>query len=145
MSNNDKVILKNLLLYLKTKSLTSENVFKRESREIDEMMMDLLAVFQRYHDNAPEQDKQALSSMLDLVLLVSQQVHFSHRQAESTINDFKNYVMGLEGCYKSVDGEFEKTVTQPAEREAEAKDREEEERSKALSEYSKKARPRFYE
>jgi hypothetical protein len=145
LSSNEKVILKNLLLYLKTKSLTSENVFKRESREIDNMMMDLLGVFQRYYDNAPDADKQALSSMLDLVLLVSQQVHFSHRQAESTINDFKNYVMALEGSYKSVDGDFEKTVTQPAEREAEAKDKEEEERSKALSEYSKKVRPRFYE
>ena len=38
-----------------------------------------------------------------------------------------------------------KSVAQPAEKEAEAKDKEEEERAKAIEEYSKKVRPRFYE
>ena len=42
-------------------------------------------------------------SMLDLIILVSEQVHSSHRQAESTIGDFKNYVTALEGSFKSVD------------------------------------------
>jgi len=138
-------VLKNLLLYLKTKSLTSENVFKRETREVDEMFMDLLGVFQRYYDTAPEKDKQTLRSMLDLIIIVSEQVHSSHRQAESTIGDFKNYVTALEGTYKSLDGDFEKAVKEPAEKEAEAKDREEDERAKAIEEYSQKVRPRFYE
>ncbi len=145
MSSDDRAVLKNLLLYLKTKSLTSENVFKRETREVDEMFMDLLGVFQRYSDNAPEADKQTLRSMLDLIIIISEQVHSSHRQAESTIGDFKNYVTALEGTYKSVNGDFEKSVTQPAEREAEEKDKEEEERAKALEEISRKVRPRFYE
>jgi hypothetical protein len=69
------------MLYLKTKSLTSENLFRWETREIDEMFMDLLGVFQRYYDHAPETDKQPLRSMLDLIILVSEQVHASHRQA----------------------------------------------------------------
>lgn len=145
MSNNDRAVLKNLLLYLKTKSLTSENVFKRETREVDEMFMDLLSVFQRYYDNAPEADKQTLRSMLDLIIIISEQVHSSHRQAESTLGDFKNYVTALEGTYKSVDGDFEKSIAQPAVREAEEKDREEEERAKAIEEISRKVRPRFYE
>ena len=133
------------MLFLKTKSLTSENMFKRETREVDDMFMDLLSVFQRYYDQAPEADKQTLRSMQDLIILVSEQVHASHRQAESTISDFKNYVTALEGCYKTVDGDFDKTVAQPAEKAAQTKDKEEEERAKALEEYSKKARPRFYE
>ena len=145
MSIDERGVLKNLLLYLKTKSLTSENVFKRETREVDEMFMDLLGVFQRYYDTAPEKDKQTLRSMLDLIIIVSEQVHSSHRQAESTIGDFKNYVTALEGTYKSMDGDFEKVVTQPAEKEAEAKDKEEDERAKAIEEYSQKVRPRFYE
>ena len=145
MSNSERGVLKNLLLYLKTKSLTSENVFKRETREVDEMFMDLLSVFQRYYDTAPEKDKQTLRSMLDLIIIVSEQVHSSHRQAESTIGDFKNYVTALEGTYKSLDGDFEKSVTEPAEREANAKDKKEEERAKAIQEYSQKVRPRFYE
>ena len=145
MSSCDSVILKNLMLFLKTKSLTSENMFKRETREVDDMFMDLLSVFQRYYDQAPEAGKQTLRSMQDLIILVSDQVHASHRQAESTISDFKNYVAALEGCYKTVDGDFDKTVAQPAEKEAEDKDKEEEERAKALEEYSRKVRPRFYE
>ena len=145
LSSCDTAILKNLMLYLKTKSLTSENVFRRETREIDEMFMDLLSVFQRYYDHAPESDKQTLRSMLDLIILVSEQVHASHRQAESAIGDFKIYVTALEGSYKNVDGDFDKSVAQPAEKEAEAKDKEEEERAKAMEEYSKKVRPRFYE
>jgi len=145
LSTDERSVLKNLLLYLKTKSLTSENVFKRETREVDEIFMDLLSVFQRYYDTAPEKDKQTLRSMLDLIIIVSEQVHSSHRQAESTIGDFKNYVTALEGTYKSMDGDFEKTVAQPAEREAEAKDKAEEERAKAIEEYSQKVRPRFYE
>jgi hypothetical protein len=145
MSIDERGVLKNLLLYLKTKSLTSENVFRRETREVDEMFMDLLGVFQRYYDTAPEKDRQTLRSMLDLIIIVSEQVHSSHRQAESTIGDFKNYVTALEGTYKSVDGDFEKAVTQPAEKEAEAKDQEEEERAKVIEEYSQKVRPKFYE
>jgi hypothetical protein len=133
------------MLYLKTKSLTSENIFRRETREVDDMFMDLLGVFQRYYDKAPEVDKQTLRSMLDLIILVSEQVHSSHRQAESTIEDFKNYVTALEGSYKVVDSDFEKVVARPAEREAEEKDKEEEERAKALEEYTKRARPKFYE
>ena len=133
------------MLYLKTKSLTSENLFKRETREVDDMFMDLLSVYQRYYDHAPEADKQTLRSMLDLIILLSEQVHTSHRQAESTIGDFKMYITALEGSYKSVDGDFDKTVAQPAEKEAEEKDKEEEERAKAIEEYSKRARPKFYE
>ena len=145
MAQCDSAILKNLMLYLKTKSLTSENLFKRETREVDDMFMDLLSVFQRYYDHAPEVDKQTLRSMLDLIILVSQQVHTSHRQAESTIDDFKIYITALEGSYKSVDGDFDKSIGQPAEKEAEAKDKEEEERAKSIEEYSKKVRPKFYE
>lgn len=145
LSSCDSAVLKNLMLYLKTKSLTSENMFKRESREVDEMFMDLLSVFQRYYDHAPDADKQSLRSMLDLIILVSEQVHASHRQAESSISDFKIYVTALEGSYKNVDGDFDKSVAQPAEKEAEEKDKEEEERSKAIEEYSKKVRPKFYE
>ena len=145
MSHCDSAILKNLMLYLKTKSLTSENLFKRETREVDDMFMDLLSVFQRYYDHAPEVDKQTLRSMLDLIILVSQQVHTSHRQAESTIDDFKIYITALEGSYKSVEGDFDKSIGQPAEKEAEAKDKEEEDRAKAIEEYSKRVRPRFYE
>ncbi len=133
------------MLYLKTKSLTSENLYKRSTKEVDDMFMDLLGVFQRYYDQAPESDKQTLRSMLDLIILVSQQVHTSHRQAESTIDDFKIYITALEGSYKSVVGDFEKTIAEPAEKEAEAKAKEEEERAKALEEYSKQARPKFYE
>jgi len=62
------------MLYLKTKSLTSENMFKRETREVDDMFMDLLSVFQRYYDQAPESDKQTLRSMLELIILISEQV-----------------------------------------------------------------------
>ena len=145
MSTSDRAILKNLLLYLKTKTLTSENMFKRETKEVDDMFMDLLSVFQRYYDHAPEADKQTLRSMLDLIILVSEQVHSSHRQAQSTIDDFKNYITALEGSYKSVDGEFDKSVAEPAVREAEEKDKEEEERAKAIEEYTKRARPKFYE
>ena len=133
------------MLYLKTKSLTSENMFRRGTKEVDDMFMDLLSVFQRYYDQAPDSDKQTLRSMLDLIILVSEQVHSSHRQAESTIGDFKIYVTALEGSYKNVDGDFDKTVAQPAAKEAEAKDKEEEERAKAIEEYSKRARPKFYE
>lgn len=133
------------MLYLKTKSLTSENMFKRETKEVDDMFMDLLSVFQRYYDKADEADKQTLRAMLDLVILLSEQVHASHRQAESTIGDYKNYVTALEGCYRSVDGEFEKSVAEPAEKAAEETDKEEEERAKAIEEYTKRARPKFYE
>jgi hypothetical protein len=133
------------MLYLKTKSLTSENLFNRETKEVDDMFMDLLSVFQRYYDHAPESDRQTLRSILNLVILLSEQVHTSHRRAESTIDDFKIYITALEGSYKSVDGDFEKTVAKPAEKEAEEKDKEEEERAKAIEEYSKKARPKFYE
>jgi undecaprenyl pyrophosphate synthase len=133
------------MLILKTKSLTSENLFKRETREVDDMFMDLLSVFQRYYDYAQDSEKQSLRSILDLIILLSEQVHTSHRQAESTIDDFKIYITALEGSYKSVDGDFDKTVAQPAEKEAEEKDKEEEERDKAIEEYSKRDRPRFYE
>ena len=133
------------MLILKTKSLTSENLFKRETREVDDMFMDLLSVFQRYYDHAADADKQTLRSILDLIILLSEQVHTSHRQAESTIDNFKIYITALEGSYKNVDGDFDKTVAQPAEKEAEEKDKEEEERAKALDEYSKRARPKFYE
>jgi len=133
------------MLYLKTKSLTSENIFKRETKRVDEMFIDLLAVFQAYYDKAPESDKLILRSMLDLMIIVSEQVHSSHRQAESTMSDFRNYVAALEGCYRSIDGDFDKAVSQPAQEQAEAKDREEEERSKAMEEYTKRGRPKFYE
>ena len=109
------------------------------------MFMDLLSIFQRYYDQAPDADKQTLRSMLDLIILVSEQVHSSHRQAESTMSDFKNYVTALEGCYRTVDGDFDRSVAQPAQKEAENKDKEEEERAKAIEEYSKRVRPRFYE
>ena len=145
MSSCDSAILKNLMLFLKTRSLTSENMFKRETRQVDDMFMDLLGVFQRYYDQATEADKRTLRSMQDLIILVSEQAHASHRQAESTISDFKNYVTALEGCYKTVDGDFDKTVAQPAEKAAQTRDKEEEERTKALEEYSKKVRPRLYE
>lgn len=145
MSSCDSAVLKNLMLFLKTKSLTSENMFKRETREVDDMFMDLLDVFQRYYDQAAEADKQTLRSIQDLILLVSDQVHSSHGQAESTIGDFKNYVTALEGCYKTVDGDFDKSVAQPAEKEVENRDKEEEERAKAIEEYSRKVRPKFYE
>ena len=141
----DSAILKNLMLYLKTKSLTSENLFKRSTKDVDDIFMDLMSVFQRYYDHAPEVDKQTLRSMLDLIILVSQQVHTSHRQAESTIGDFKIYITALEGSYKSMDGEFERSIAQPAEKEADEKAKEEEDRAKAIEEYSKKVRPKFYE
>jgi hypothetical protein len=145
LSQGDAAVLKNLMLYLKTKSLTSENLFKRETREVDDMFMDLLSVFQRYYDQAPEGDKQTLRSMLDLIILLSEQVHTSHRQAESTIDDFKIYITALEGRYRNIDGDFDKTVAEPAEKEAKERDKEEEERAKAIEEYSKRARPKFYE
>ncbi len=109
------------------------------------MFMDLMGVFQRYYDNAPEADKQTLRSMLDLVILISQQVHTSHRQAESAMDDFKIYITALEGSYKNMDSDFEKTIAQPAEREAEEKAKEEEERAKEIEEYTKRGRPKFYE
>jgi tRNA A37 N6-isopentenylltransferase MiaA len=133
------------MLYMKTKSLTSENLFKRSTKDVDDMFMDLLSVFQRYYDQAPDSDKQTLRSMLDLIILVSQQVHTSHRQAESTIGDFKIYITALEGSYKSVVSDFDKSVAEPAEKEAEAKAKEEEDRAKAIEEYSKQVRPKFYE
>jgi tRNA A37 N6-isopentenylltransferase MiaA len=133
------------MLTLKTKSLTSENHYKRETREVDNMFIDLLSVFQRYYDHAPESDKQTLRSMLDLIILLSEQVHSSHHQAENAMDDFKIYITALESSYKNVDMEFEKAVAQPAEQEAEEKDKAEEERTKALEEYSKRARPKFYE
>jgi hypothetical protein len=43
-----------------------------------------------------------------------------------------------------MDGDFEKTVAQPAEKEAKERDKKEEERAKAIEEYSKR-RPKFYE
>ena len=92
-----------------------------------------------------ESEKLTLRSMLDLIILLSEQVHTSHRQAESSIADFKNYVTALEGSCKNVDGDFDKTVAQPAQKEAEEKDKEEEERDKAIEEYSKRTRPKFYE
>jgi len=133
------------MLTLKTKSLTSENVFRRETKEVDDMFMDLLSVFQRYYDKAPESDRQILRSMLDLIILLSDQVHTSHHQAENALADFKIYITALEGSYKNVDVEFEKAITRPAEEEAKEKDKEEEERAKAIEEYSKRARPKFYE
>lgn len=133
------------MIYLKTKSLTSENLFKQSTRDVDNMFMDLLSVFQRYYDQAPEGDKPTLRSMQDLIILVSQQVHTSHRQAESTIGDFKIYIVALEGSYKNIDGDFEKSITQPAEKEANEKAKEEDEHAKAIEEYSKRVRPRFYE
>jgi len=145
LASCDSAVLKNLMLYLKTKSLTSENLYKQSTKEVDDMFMDLLSVFQRYYDHAPEGDKQTLRSMLDLIILVSQQVHTSHRQAESALDDFKIYITALEGTYKNVDNDFEKNVAQPAEREADEKAKEEEERAKALEEYSKRVRPKFYE
>ena len=45
------------MLILKTKSLTSENLLKRETREVDDMFMDLLSVFQRYYDHAADSEK----------------------------------------------------------------------------------------
>jgi len=145
LSQANAAILKNLMLTLKTKSLTSENHYKRETREVDNMFIDLLSVFQRYYDHAPESDKQTLRSMLDLIILLSEQVHSSHHQAENAMDDFKIYITALESSYKNVDMEFEKAVAQPAEQEAEEKDKAEEERTKALEEYSKRARPKFYE
>jgi hypothetical protein len=141
----DSTVLKNLLLILKTKSLTSQNLYKRSIKDVDDMFMDLLSIFQRYYDHAPEGDKQTLRSMLDLLILVSQQVHTSHRQAESSIEDFKVYITALEGSYKTVDGEFDKSITEPAEKEADEKAKEDEEHTKAIEEYSKRARPKFYE
>ncbi len=138
-------VLKNLMLFLKTKSLTSENIYRQSTREVDDMFMDLMSVFQRYYDTAPEADKQTLRSMLDLIIMISQQVHTSHRQAESAMDDFKNYITALEGSYKSVDADFDKNVAQPAEREADEKEKEEEERAKAIEEYTKRGRPKFYE
>jgi hypothetical protein len=133
------------MLTLKTKSLTSENVFKRETKEVDDMFMDLLSVFQRYYDKSPEGDKQILRSMLDLIILLSDQVHTSHHQAENALADSKIYITALEGSFKNVDEEFEKAIQAPAEAEAKEKDKEEEERAKAIEEYSKRARPKFYE
>lgn len=133
------------MLILKTKSLTSENLFKRETREVDDMFMDLLSVFQWYYDHAQDSEKQTLRSMVDLMILLSEQVHTSYRQAESSIDDFKIYMTALEGSYKNLDGDFDKTVAQPAQKEAEEKDREEEERDKAIEEYTKRDRPKFYE
>jgi hypothetical protein len=109
------------------------------------MFMDLLSVFQGFYDHTPDSEKQALRSMLDLIILLSEQVRTSHRQAESSIGDFKVYITALEGSYKNVYGDFDKTVAQPAEREAEEQDREEKERDQALEEYTKRARPKFYE
>src|SRR5512146_2001279 len=97
--HGDSAVLKNLMLTLKTKSLTSENLFKRETKEVDDMFMDLLSVFQRYYDKAPESDKQTLRSMLDLIILLSDQVHTSHHQAESAMADSKIYISAFEGSY----------------------------------------------
>ncbi len=133
------------MLTLKTKSLTSENLYKRETKEVDDMFMDLMSVFQRYYDHAPEGDKQTLRSIIDLIILLSEQVHTSHRQAENALDDFKIYISALEGSYRSVDGDFQKSVAEPAQKEAEERDKEEDERAKAIEEYSKRARPRFYE
>jgi cytidylate kinase len=145
LANTDSAMLRNLMLTLKTKSLTSENIFRRETKEVDDMFMDLLSVFQRYYDKAPESDKQILRSMLDLIILLSDQVHTSHHQAENALADFKIYITALEGSYKNVDEEFEKAIARPAEEEAKERDKEEEERAKAIEEYSKRARPKFYE
>jgi hypothetical protein len=145
LPQGDTAVLKNLMLTLKTKSLTSENLFKRETKEVDDMFMDLLSVFQRYYDKSPESDKQTLRSMLDLIILLSEQVHTSHHQAESAMADSKIYISALEGSYKTMDGDFEKTVSTPAEQEAKERDKEEEERAKAIEEYTKRGRPKFYE
>jgi hypothetical protein len=145
LASYNPAVLKNLMLFLKTKSLTSENIYRQSTREVDDMFMDLMSVFQRYYDTAPEADKQTLRSMLDLIIMISQQVHTSHRQAESAMDDFKNYITALEGSYKSVDADFDKNVAQPAEREADEKEKEEEERAKAIEEYTKRGRPKFYE
>jgi hypothetical protein len=48
--------------------------------------------------------------VLTLIILVSQQVYTSHRQAESTIDDFKIYRTALEGSYKTTDKDFDKFV-----------------------------------
>ena len=133
------------MITLKSKSLTSENLYKRETREVDDMFMDLMSVFQRYYDRAQEADKPTLRSILDMVILLSEQVHSSHRQAENAIADFKTYVTALEGSYKNIDSDFEKSIARPAEKEAEEKDKEEEERAKAIEEYTKRGRPKFYE
>jgi hypothetical protein len=109
------------------------------------MFMDLLSVFQRYYDKSPEADKSILRSMLDLIILLSDQVHTSHHQAENALADSKIYITALEGSFKNVDEEFEKAIQAPAEAEAKEKDKEEEERAKAIEEYSKRARPKFYE
>jgi hypothetical protein len=145
LSACDTAILKNLMLILKTKTLTSENLFRRETKEVDDMFMDLLSIFQRYYDHAPDNEKQTLRSMQDLIILLSDQVHTSHRQAESSIDDFKIYIKALEGSYKNVDGDFDRNVARPAEKEAEEKDKEEDERAKAIEEYTKRGRPKFYE
>jgi hypothetical protein len=55
------------------------------------------------------------------------------------------YITALEGSYKTVDGEFDKSITEPAEKEADEKAKEDEEHTKAIEEYSKRARPKFYE
>jgi len=68
------------------------------------MFMDLLSVFQRNYDHAQESEKQTLRSILDPIILLSEQVHASHRQAESPIADFKNYITALEGSYKNAEG-----------------------------------------
>jgi hypothetical protein len=133
------------MLYIKTKSLVSENLFKQSTRDVDDMLLDLLGVFQRYYDNSKEPDKQTLRSMMDLIILVSQQVHTSHRQAESTIDDFKIYITALEGSYKTMDKDFDKFVAKPAEKEAEAKASEEMARTQVIEEFAKQARPKFYE
>jgi len=143
--SSDSAVLKNLLLTLKTKSLTSENVFRRETKEVDDMFMDLLSVFQRYYDKAPESDKQILRSIQDLIILLSEQVHTTHHQAENALADYKVYITALEGSYKIMDNDFERSVARPAEEEARERDKEEEERAKAIEEYSKRARPKFYE
>jgi hypothetical protein len=145
LASCDTAVLKNLMLYLKTKSLTSENNYKQSTKEVDDMFMDLMGVFQRYYDTAPEADKTTLRSILDLIIMVSQQVHTSHRQAESAMDDFKIYIRALESSYKNMDSDFDKTVAQPAEREADEKAKEEEEREKAIEEYTKRGRPKFYE
>jgi hypothetical protein len=133
------------MLIFKTKSLTSENFFKTRNQRSRRYVLDLLSVFQRFYDHAPDSEKQTLRNLLDLIIILSDQVHASHRQAESSIDYFKIYIKALERSYKSVDDDFDKTVAQPAEREAEEKDQEEEERAKGIEEYSKHERPKFYE
>ncbi len=145
MSNAcDATVLKNLMLYLKTKSLTSENAFKMGAKDSNDMLMDLFSIFQRYYDQAPETDKQILHSILDLIIVLSQQVRTSLKQAESALDDSKIYIAALESAYKTMDGTFEKSVAEPAKKEAEAKVKEEEERNKPLDDL-RKVRPRFYE